>query len=116
VADVAEIQEAVTDELKKTQKEKFSAAFQKLYNRAKACVYDNGAYFELKKCLPHVSSIKKKTVLKLFDRTVYIAKCCSKQDRRHVDMSSESRFYRSSLKCRNGGHTPHLFGTYCRSL
>jgi len=31
-------------------------------------------------------------------------------------MSSESRFYRSSLKCRNGGHTSHLFGTYCRSL
>jgi hypothetical protein len=27
---VAEIQEAVTDELKKVQKEKFSAAFQKL--------------------------------------------------------------------------------------
>jgi transposase len=29
-ADVAEIQEAVTDELKKVQKEEFSAAFQKL--------------------------------------------------------------------------------------
>jgi len=28
--DVAEIQEAVTDELKKIQKEEFSAAFQKL--------------------------------------------------------------------------------------
>jgi hypothetical protein len=47
-ADVAEIQEAVTDELKKIQKEKFSAAFQKLYYRAKACIriYANGAYFE----------------------------------------------------------------------
>jgi len=44
--DVAEIQEAVTDELKKVQKEEFSAAFQKLYNRAKACIYANGAYFE----------------------------------------------------------------------
>jgi DNA topoisomerase IB len=33
-ADVAEIQEAVTDELKKAQKEEFSAAFQKLYDRA----------------------------------------------------------------------------------
>jgi len=32
-ADVAEIQEAVTDELKKVQKEEFSAAFQKLYDR-----------------------------------------------------------------------------------
>jgi hypothetical protein len=38
-ADVAEIQEAVTDELKKVQSEEFSAAFQKLYDRAKACIY-----------------------------------------------------------------------------
>jgi hypothetical protein len=45
-ANVAEIQEAVTDELKNIQKEEFSAAFQKLYNRAKACIYANGAYFE----------------------------------------------------------------------
>jgi hypothetical protein len=37
-ADVAEIQEAVTDELKKVQKEKFSVNFQKLYNYATACV------------------------------------------------------------------------------
>ena len=47
---VAEIQEAVTDELKKVQKDEFSAAFQKLYDCAKAC----GAYFEFKK---YVSSI-----------------------------------------------------------
>jgi len=45
-ADVAEIQEAVTDELKKVQKEEFSAAFQKLNDRAKAYIYANGAYFE----------------------------------------------------------------------
>jgi hypothetical protein len=45
-ADVAEIQEAVTDELRKFQKEEFSAAFQKLYYRAKACIYANGVYFE----------------------------------------------------------------------
>jgi hypothetical protein len=45
-ADVAEIQEVVTDELKKVLKEKFSAAFQKLNERAKACIYVNGAYFE----------------------------------------------------------------------
>jgi hypothetical protein len=38
-ADVAEIQEAVADELKKVQKEEFSAAFQKLYDRAKVCIY-----------------------------------------------------------------------------
>jgi hypothetical protein len=45
-ADVAEIQEDVTDELKNVQKEEFSAVFQKLHNRAKACIYTNGAYFE----------------------------------------------------------------------
>ena len=46
-ADVAEIQEAVTDKLKKVQKkQELSAAFQKLYDRAKACLYANGAYFE----------------------------------------------------------------------
>jgi hypothetical protein len=48
-ADVAMIQEAVTDELKKVQKKEFSAAFQKLYDRTKACIYANGDYFELKK-------------------------------------------------------------------
>jgi histone-lysine N-methyltransferase SETMAR len=45
-ADVAEIQEAVTDELQEIQKEEFSAAFQKLYDCAKACTYGNGAYFD----------------------------------------------------------------------
>jgi len=45
--DVAEIQEVITDELKKVQKEEIPAAFQKLYNHAKACIYANGAYFEL---------------------------------------------------------------------
>ena len=48
-ADVAAIQVAVTDELKRVQKEEFLAAFQKLYDHAKACIYANGAYFELKK-------------------------------------------------------------------
>ena len=38
-ADVAEIQEAVPDELKKVQKEEFSAASQKLYDRTKSCIY-----------------------------------------------------------------------------
>jgi hypothetical protein len=38
-ADVAEIQDSVTDELKKVQKEEFSPAFQKLYDSAKACIY-----------------------------------------------------------------------------
>ena len=38
-ADVAEIQEAVIDELKKFQKEQFSAAFQKMNDLVKACIY-----------------------------------------------------------------------------
>jgi len=68
-ADVPEIQEAVTDELKKVQKEEFSAASQKLYDRSKACIYASGAYFEFKKngmCLPHVSRFKKKISPKTF--------------------------------------------------
>ena len=48
-ADVAEVQQAVSDELKKVQKEEISAAFQKLYDRAEAYRYAKGAYFELKK-------------------------------------------------------------------
>jgi hypothetical protein len=44
--DVAEIQEAITDELKTVQKEEFSSVFQKLYDCIKACIYANGAYFE----------------------------------------------------------------------
>ena len=44
--DVAEIQEAVTDKLKKVQKEEFSVAFQKLYDCAGACICASGAYFE----------------------------------------------------------------------
>jgi hypothetical protein len=50
-AGAAEIQEAVINELKKVQKEELSAAFQKLYNHAKGCIYANGAYFEKKKKL-----------------------------------------------------------------
>jgi hypothetical protein len=38
-ADIAEIQEAVTDELKEVHQEEFSAAFQKLCNRIKAYIY-----------------------------------------------------------------------------
>jgi hypothetical protein len=45
-ADVAEIKEAVTDELKKVQKERFSAAFQKMYDRVNGCIYANGTYIE----------------------------------------------------------------------
>jgi histone-lysine N-methyltransferase SETMAR len=45
-ADVAEIQEALTNELKKDQKGEFSTPFQKLYDRAKACIYVSVTYFE----------------------------------------------------------------------
>jgi histone-lysine N-methyltransferase SETMAR len=76
-ADVAEIQKAVTDELKKVKKEEFLAAFQKLYNRVKACIYANGAHFEFKKklrvflmCLRCL----KNSVPKLLDCTMYIEK------------------------------------------
>jgi hypothetical protein len=45
-ADAAEIQDAVTDELKRVQKEEFLTAFQKLYDCTKPCIYATGAYFE----------------------------------------------------------------------
>jgi hypothetical protein len=46
-ADVAETQEAVTDELKKVQKEEFSAGFQKVYDHENPIyIYINGAYFK----------------------------------------------------------------------
>jgi hypothetical protein len=72
-ADVAEIQEAVTGELKTVQKAEFSAALQKLYNRTKACIYANGAYFELKNVSSScVFDLKNKSALKLLHRTVYV--------------------------------------------
>ena len=78
LVDVGEIKAAVTDELKKVQKEEFSATFQKLYDSVKACIYANGAYFELKKkkkkkvCVFHMSLwFLKKLVLKFLDHNVY---------------------------------------------
>jgi hypothetical protein len=68
-ADVAEIQEAVTDELKKVQKEEFSAALQELYDRANACIYANGAYLNIKKKIVSSSCVfdlKKKISPKSF--------------------------------------------------
>jgi hypothetical protein len=45
-SDVDDIQEDLADELKKVQKEEFSAGFyRKCTSRAKACVCANGAYF-----------------------------------------------------------------------
>jgi hypothetical protein len=42
-ADIVEIQVSVTDELKKVQKDEFSAAFQKLNDCARAFIHVNGA-------------------------------------------------------------------------
>jgi hypothetical protein len=44
--DAVEIQGAVTDELKKVQKEKLPAAFRKFCNSAEAYMYAMGAHFE----------------------------------------------------------------------
>jgi len=46
VEEVVEIQKAATDEFWKAQKGEFSEAFQKVYDRAKSCMYSNAAYFE----------------------------------------------------------------------
>jgi hypothetical protein len=48
-ADVAEIQKAVTDKLKKVQKEEFSAAFQKMYDCAKPVYMPMERIFNKKK-------------------------------------------------------------------
>jgi hypothetical protein len=77
-ADVAETQEAATYELKKVQKEEFSATFQKVYDRTKVCVYANGAYFEWKGYVSSSSvfDFLKQSVLKLFDRTMNVLNSC----------------------------------------
>jgi len=57
-ADVADIPKAVTDELKMFQKEEFSAAFQKLRDRAKPVSMPVELILNTKgMCLPRVSSI-----------------------------------------------------------
>jgi len=72
-AGVVEIQEAATEKLKQVQKEEFSAAFQKMYDRAKPVNISMEPILILKMyCLPHASSIFKKSVLKLLDHTVYV--------------------------------------------
>jgi len=39
--DIVEIQEVVIDQLKRVQKDEFSASLQKLYDRTKASIYAN---------------------------------------------------------------------------
>jgi hypothetical protein len=64
---IAAIQEAVADD-------EFSATFQKVCDRAKACIYANGVYFEFKKACVSLMCLrfKKKSVLKLSNRAVYL--------------------------------------------
>jgi len=70
-ADVAEIQEVITDQLKNVQKEEFLAAFQELYNHAKACIYSNGAYLGGGVCVFLMFlRFSKNSVLKLLDSNV----------------------------------------------
>jgi hypothetical protein len=71
--DVVAIQETVTDELKKVQKEEISTAFQILYYRAKACIYAKEPILILKNivfltCLGFFKKISPKNL----DHTVYV--------------------------------------------
>jgi hypothetical protein len=67
-ADVAEIQEAVTDELKKIQKEEFSAVFTDCTTAQKpVCMQMELILNKKVMCLPHVSSIFKKIILKFWN-------------------------------------------------
>jgi hypothetical protein len=71
-ADVAEIREAVTDELKKVQREEISAAFQNLYDSAKPVymavelILNKNRYVTAS----WVFDFLKKSVLKILDHTV----------------------------------------------
>jgi len=73
---VAKIQEAVTNELKKDHKDEFSAAFQNLHNRTKAFIF---IYTPMELILnkklymstSRVFNFHKKSVLKFLDSTVY---------------------------------------------
>jgi hypothetical protein len=66
-ADVAEIQEAITDEINKLQKEEYSAALQKLHDLTKLVYLPIELTLNLKKlCLPHVSLNLKKISSKIF--------------------------------------------------
>jgi predicted secreted protein len=78
-ANVTEIQEAVIDELKKFQKEEFSAAFQELYDRTKAQVYMPMELILNKQkvmFLPLVSSIYTKISLKTFEPHYILYRPC----------------------------------------
>jgi hypothetical protein len=72
-ADAAEIQEALTNELKKLPKEEFSAVFQKLYYRANPVYMPMELILNKKTIYVFLLCLRlKKSVLKLLDRTVYL--------------------------------------------
>jgi hypothetical protein len=73
-ADVAEIQEALTDELKKVQKKEFLEAFQKLKTTQKPLYMLVELILNLKSYVSSscVFDFLKKSVLKLLDCTVYV--------------------------------------------
>ena len=81
-AHVVKIQQAVTDKLMKVQKEEFSAAFQKLYDRAKPAYMPMEFILNKKEVFVFLMCLRflKKSVLKLLDRTVYYCSFCSKLD------------------------------------
>jgi len=66
-ADVAEIQESVTEELKKVQKEEFSAALQKLYDRANPVYMQMELILNIKKARVFLTCLRfKKKVSRTF--------------------------------------------------
>jgi hypothetical protein len=75
-ADVSEIQEASTDELKKVQTEELAAVFRNCTTAQKPVyvVYANGADFEFKKLFSHISAIFKTISPKMFGPHCV---CCS---------------------------------------
>jgi hypothetical protein len=68
--------------IKEGPKRGIFGSFQKLYDRAKACIYGNEDYFGQKRVYVFLMCLRflKKPVLKLSDRTVYYCSFCSTFD------------------------------------
>jgi hypothetical protein len=96
-ADVAEIEEAVADEIKRVQKEELMAAFQKLYNHTKICVYAIKNNKKKKKKV-YDSDFLKKSVLKLVDHTVYVR--CGFRNSLLINNVCHEHNEMNTMKCR----------------